>query len=497
MASRAKFGDLVIVVPGMLGSRLNHNGVPLWGDARTFLEWIRTHGADLGKLSIGADDPSLEDLGDGIVPDGLIDGFLVVGRFLKVGGYGALARALQKDLPLKLGENLQLFAYDWRRDLRVSTRRLATKAEGWLQAWRNRSGNRDAKIVLICHAMGAVIARAFADVEKGWPTIRTIISIGAPFLGSIRALDLLYFGVDFQSYGLPLQDLTSMARTLTSVYQLLPTYPAIRTFTGEIVSPFDIRIPTFEQQKIDRARQFHRDLVDWHAKNRLAEGYAEMVSKSIIGVGQPTVEVARLLPNGTLAIDREAPDDAHDGDGTVPRFSAEAPAANAFEGHWFYVPQTHGMLVADPTVHAHIFDILDERNGRRGPPSTPLPRFTMRRALNDVMRIESDALSIAVARPFYKVGQSVDVRIGARSASGHSFDARSVKIAVRVEQSAHLGKRISAKALRVHADPERPGSWIGRLRAPAPGSYRVSAVASHRLLAPFRVCDFFEVDASK
>ena len=72
-----------------------------------------------------------------------------------------------------------------------------------------------------------------------------------------------------------------------------------------------------------------------------------------------------------------------------------------------------------------------------------------------------------------------------------------VVIAVRVEQSAHLGKRISAKALRVHADPERPGSWIGRLRAPAPGSYRVSAVASHRLLAPFRVCDFFEVDASK
>jgi hypothetical protein len=155
------------------------------------------------------------------------------------------------------------------------------------------------------------------------------------------------------------------------------------------------------------------------------------------------------------------------------------------------------MLTADPTVHAHIFDILDERDGKKGPPSTPLPRFTLRRALNDVMRIESDALSIAVGRPFYKVGQAVDVRVGARSASGHSFDARSVKISVRVEQSAHLGQRVAAKALHVHVDPDRPGSWIGRLRAPAPGSYRVSAAASHRWLAPFRVYDFFEVDASK
>jgi len=497
MASRAKFGDLVIVVPGMLGSRLRHNGEPLWGDARTFLEWARTHGAQLGRLSVGADDPGLEDLGDGIVPDGLIDGFLVVGRFLKVGGYGSLARSLQKGLSLKLGENLQLFAYDWRRDLRVSTRRLATKAEGWLHAWRSRSGNRDAKIVLVSHAMGAVIARAFADVEKGWPAIRTIISIGAPFLGSVRALDLLYFGVDFQTYGLPLHDLPSMARTLTSVYQLLPTYPAIRTFTGEIVSPFDIRIPTFEHHKIERARQFHRDLVDWHAKNRAAEGYAEMVSKAIVGIGQPTVETARLLPNGTLAIDAEAPDEAHDGDGIVPRFSAEALSANGFEGHWFYVPQTHGMLAADPTVHAHIVDILDERAGKNGPPSTPLPRFTMRRAPNDVMRVESDSLSIAVAKPFYKVGQAVDIRVGARSASGHAFDARSVKVAARLEQSAHLGKKIAASAIRLHADPQRPGSWIGRLRAPAPGSYRVSAVANHRLLAPFRVYDFFEVDAGK
>ena len=283
MASRAKFGDLVIVVPGIFGSRLSRGGVPIWGDSKTFLQWARAHGNDLGRLAIGDDDPALDDLGDDIVPDGLLDGFLVVGRFVKVGGYGALVRALEKSFTLRLGENLQLFSYDWRRDLRVSARRLATRAEGWLGAWRGRSGNRDAKIVLIGHAMGGVVSRAFVDVEGGWPSVRSLVSIGAPFVGSIRALDLLYFGLDFQSYGLPIHDITSVARTLTSVYELLPRYPAIRTFTGELVSPFDIRIPTFEYHKIERARQFHRDLIERHQRSRSVEGYGAMSATSTCG----------------------------------------------------------------------------------------------------------------------------------------------------------------------------------------------------------------------
>ena len=497
MASRPKFGDLVVIVPGILGSRLVHDGVALWGDSRTFLQWVRSHGADLGRLAVGADDPSQEDLGDGIVPDGLVEGFLVAGRFVKIGGYAALARALQKSFSLKPGENLQLFAYDWRRDLTVATRRLATKAEGWLQAWRSRSGNRDAKIVLIGHAMGGLVARAFADVEGGWPAIRKIISIGTPFLGSIRALDLLYFGLDFRSYGLALQELTAMARTLTSVYELLPRYPAIQTFAGEVISPFDIRIPTFEHLKIERARQFHRNLVDHHVRNRAMTGYGEMVAKSIIGIGQPTIEVGRLLANGTLAIDRDAAYGECDGDGTVPRFSAEAPAAEGFESQWYYVPQTHGMLIADPTVQAHVVDLLREWPATAPPPATALPRLTVRRATGDALRIDADSVFLTVAKPFYKVGQPVEITVGARTATGHPFDSRSTKIMVRVEQIAHLGKRAAAVTVRVHADRKRPGCWVGSLRAPAAGSYRVSAVASHRWLAAFRICDFFEVDAGK
>jgi pimeloyl-ACP methyl ester carboxylesterase len=498
MAQRSKAKDLVILIPGILGSRLLHQGKPFWGDdSPTFLQWVKRHGNDLAHLSIGPDDPAVDDLGDGITPSGLVESFLVVGRFVKVGGYASLARFLQKDLRLKLGENLQFFVYDWRRDLRVAARRLATRIEGWLQTWRSRSGNPEAKLVLIGHAMGGLIARYYADVEGGWPSIRKLICIGTPFSGSIRALDLLYFGLDFQAYGLPHHDLTPVVRTFTSIYELLPQYPSIRTFTGEIVSPFEIRIPTFEHHKIERARQFHRDLMDHHVRNRQAEAYRKMQCTTIAGIGQPTVEVARLMPNGMLSVEGNPAELEADGDGTVPRFSAESAGPGVFESHLYYVPQSHGALAGDPVIHSHLRDLLLEPRPGDPPPKTPLPRLTIHRVSGDHMRIEADSLALCLGRPFYKVGQKVELRAMARSASGHPFDARSLRITVRVEQISHLGKRVRPANVRMVAESGRPGWFHGHLRALAPGTYRATAAANHKLLAPFRISEFFEVDSGK
>jgi hypothetical protein len=222
-----------------------------------------------------------------------------------------------------------------------------------------------------------------------------------------------------------------------------------------------------------------------------------MTSKSIVGIGQPTVELGKLLPNGTLSIDRDARHAESDGDGTVPRFSAEAPAPSGFDGHWLYVPQTHGMLPCDAVVHAHLGDILAPRAPGAPPPATPLPRFTLRRAPGEHFRIEADSLALTVAKPFYKSGQPVELGVVAHSATGYPFDSKSVKVTVRVEQIASVGKRVRPIRVRVSPDRKRPGWFTGALRAPAPGTYRVTAATSHRLLAPFRVAELFEVDAGK
>ncbi len=44
-----------------------------------------------------------------------------------------------------------VFAYDWRLSNRLNGRILAE----WIEAWRRRSGNRDAKLSLVCHSMAA------------------------------------------------------------------------------------------------------------------------------------------------------------------------------------------------------------------------------------------------------------------------------------------------------------------------------------------------------
>ena len=498
MAQRAKVKDLVIVVPGMLGSRLVQNRVPLWGDGSpTFLAWARRHGDDLARLSIGADDPELDDLGDGIVADGAIDGVFVVGRFLRVGGYGPFLAALQKHLTLKAGENLQVFAYDWRRDLEVAARRLAVKADGWLKAWRARSGNPRARIALVGHGMGGLVARYYADVLEGWREVGKLITIGTPFQGSVRALDLLYFGADFQNYGLSLHDVTPIARTFTSVYELLPRYPSIHTFTGEVVSPFEVRIPTFEQQKMDRSKQFHRNLADHHARNRAVDRYAELEATAIVGVGQPTVERARLLANGTLSVESDPRETTRDGDGVVPRFSAESSGAGSLAAHSIYLPQTHACLLAHGPVQAHLHDRLGEPAKSAPPPASPLPRLTIRRTVTDQMRLEVDALSLCILRPFARVGQTVEIRVRAGTATGHPFDARSCRIDLRVEQVAAIDRKVRPVRVKLVTDREHPGWFVGRLKAPAAGTYLATAMTKQKWLAAFPVGDYFEVDAGR
>ncbi|MGH7805931.1 MAG: esterase/lipase family protein [Candidatus Binatia bacterium] len=495
MAHRGKVKNLVIVVPGMLGSRLAWHGNALWGDGSpTFLEWARRRGGEFGHLTLGPDEATADDLGDGISADAMLDAPLVAGRFLKHAGYAGLTTFLTRQVGLRVDENLRFFPYDWRRDLRVAARRLARDASRWLAEWRKRSGNPSARIVLLGHAMGGLVGRWYVDVEGGWRDVAGFVAIGTPFHGSLRALDLLYFGLDFASYGLSMPDVTPVARTLTSLYQVLPHYPTIEVFTGEKRTPFELRIPSFEHTKLERARQFHRDLADHHARNRAQEGYERMRTTYLVGVGQPTPDQARLLANGTLAIESDAAAMPYDGDGAVTRASAEAEGAGAFEGHSIYVPQTGGLLVSDPVVWSHLAHLLAEPTPT-APTNVPLTRFTVRQLQGGRLRVEADSLAVSVARPFYKAGQIVEIRALARSAFGVPLAARGLRLAARVEQVSRLGTKVRPLAVRLSPVRGAPGWYAGKLRAPPPGIYRVGVTASERSLAPFRPGDLFEVAA--
>jgi pimeloyl-ACP methyl ester carboxylesterase len=60
------------------------------------------------------------------------------------------------------------FPYDWRLDNRVTAKRLQEFVEDRLPRWRKRSHNKNAKVILVAHSMGGLVARYYLEVLEGF-----------------------------------------------------------------------------------------------------------------------------------------------------------------------------------------------------------------------------------------------------------------------------------------------------------------------------------------
>lgn len=220
------FPDVVVLIPGITGSVLQRDGKDVWAPtAGVALRAVLSLGHSIEQLELrGGDDPAADDLGDGITATRVLpDLHVLPGLNWKIDGYGRIGEELKARLGCVAGENYFEFPYDWRRDNRVAARKLARDTHAWLRRWRERSGNDGAKLVLVCHSMGGVVARIFAELEGGAAEIRTLVTFGTPYSGSINALEFLVNGFR-KGWGPFTVDLSRMIRSFTSVYQLLPSY---------------------------------------------------------------------------------------------------------------------------------------------------------------------------------------------------------------------------------------------------------------------------------
>ena len=141
--------DLVVVLPGILGSTLAENGTPIWApSAGAVLRAIGTFGRGIKKLElprgIGDEHPS-----DGVEPVGLMpDLHVLPGVWTANIGYGALLRWLRSrfhliEAPLDDPDRYANFLpvpYDWRLSNRYNGRRLKSIVEPALE--EARSGSR-------------------------------------------------------------------------------------------------------------------------------------------------------------------------------------------------------------------------------------------------------------------------------------------------------------------------------------------------------------------
>jgi pimeloyl-ACP methyl ester carboxylesterase len=356
MARHAMF-DIVVLLPGITGSVLKKNGKVVWGfSASTIGKALFTLGRTMERdLALPHDDRAADDLGDGIVADALMPDLHLLPGVWKIDGYGKIAEVIKANFEVTEGRNFFPFPYDWRRDNRVSARRLARAAHDWLAAWRASSGNANAKLILVGHSMGGLVIRYFLECMEGWKETRALVTFGTPYRGSLNALDGLANGLKKG----PL-DLSKFARQLTALYQLLPVYECYDGGNGKLVRVGETSgIPNVDAAKAADALAFHREIETAVASNQKLPQYQSAGYRiyPVVGVAQETTLSARLASDKVQMLPTYK-GEALGGDGTVPRVSAIPIELSANPASAMYAGTQHGSLQNADAVVTHLTGLL-------------------------------------------------------------------------------------------------------------------------------------------
>lgn len=332
----------------------------IWADSLLgYWNAIATQGALIRSIVLYDDD---FDSSDGVEAVRLVAGSQIVPGLIKIDGYSTISRMIRNNFEvvdiMQSGRttNFLEFPYDWRRDVRWTAKRLAASVDSGLTIWRKYSGANSAKLILLAHSMGGLIAKYYLEVLGGWQKCRALITFGTPFQGSLNALNYLIHGRKM-FFG----DLSDLLRSCTSVYQLLPTYKAIQTSEGYLGLEDIKGVKNLDQPRAMAALTFQRELREAVSSNRKDQAYIDSayVGLAVVGTSQRTLQSARLQDE-ILDVSRDCPlwisSLLADGDGTVPRYSAVVPDSEGYTGSMF-VPERHS------AIHNNIF-VLNELRER-------------------------------------------------------------------------------------------------------------------------------------
>ena len=241
----------------------------------------------------------------------------------------------------------------WRRG------KLARTAERALAEARKQ--NPDAKLVLVGHSMGGLVARYYLECLDGWKDTRMLITFGTPYRGSLNAVDFMANGFVKKVGPLKVADLTDLLLSFTSVYQLLPIYECIDVGGGNVVRPAESQgIPRLDTARAKTALEdFHR-AIEKGVEQRPETAYE---IHPVVGITQPTRQSARLV-GGKLELLRtrrnSAGEDADEGgDGTVPRVSA-TPIELGNNPNAVYASQIHASLQNAENVQTQLLGVLTQ-----------------------------------------------------------------------------------------------------------------------------------------
>lgn len=361
--------DAIVVVPGAMGSALkdSRRGV-IWGFTNP-IPYVSLWSSPAGMTPLAFTPVELEAIAEGtydpktarVQPAGLIR----FSAFAPVTGgfepYTRLLSALKEAAAHP--DAVMEFAYDWRLPTRLNSQRLAQAMGEHLTQWRTHEAHaaarrlhpeqRDAGIIIVAHSMGGLIARGLGDsrIDEGLANVRQVITLGTPFLGSVKAALMLAHG-EGAPVPLPRQGLRDVAVTMPGIYDLLPRNRCLLTDDGGIDDVVALSLD---------------DVADIGGDRQLAEAAwgdfqaVQSVSlpdhRPVAGIVQPTFQSLALRSGqlepafhsfrwdheGELFRDEIGRPRRYDdqGDGTVWRYAARPPGSTV---HAVPVPQQHGAL---------------------------------------------------------------------------------------------------------------------------------------------------------
>ena len=95
---RRKIGDVIVLLPGILGSVLERDGEDVWAPTPgAALRALWTLGRSMRDLRLDSDPVDRDDLGDGVVATRLVPDLHLIPGLWKIDGYSRLSAYLQRE----------------------------------------------------------------------------------------------------------------------------------------------------------------------------------------------------------------------------------------------------------------------------------------------------------------------------------------------------------------------------------------------------------------
>lgn len=342
-ATLGRTHDLVIIVPGIMGSELRdiEKDRTIWGFKD--LSWyVRAWTTGSGIQDLKLTDAELSGDYGRVKAVGLLR-FPGYARYFKgIDPYNPLVRRM-RDWVVH-GTAVRPYAYDWRLPVSHNARLLAEFTYRALEEWRRheahdlarRALGRElpARVVFVAHSMGGLLVRRVCREYAPIEDIRTVVTLGTPFVGAVKAVEILNTG---RIPGIPLppdkpllralqarSDLgvRALVETMPGVHDLLPRYRCVVEGDGaRRLTAADVASLGGDRDLAAEAFAQAAELDDTALPEHIAvAGIAQPTSQSLHlrhGVAEP---VRKMFAGLDIGQDRT-------GDGTVYYDGASLPLA--------------------------------------------------------------------------------------------------------------------------------------------------------------------------